>query len=243
MNDSATAAAASAAAAHSASLSFRPRFDIGAARIDCGHEPRVDTHEAADQHASWPVLDYSECEPTEDQAAINRWLASADLRGRDILHVGTGNSSVARLLAGTARRIESVTVARNEWQHGNALNLRDYRVHLLNKHSQAFAEQFEAASFDAILDNNLASFGCCQRHVERYFETLVRLLKPDGFVLTHWLGMQWTLDIGVDDVEPVWRLDAGKLRAIASAYGLAVERQDELFFLRRARGAAAVARS
>ncbi|MEH6415894.1 methyltransferase domain-containing protein [Pseudomonas sp. CGJS7] len=213
---------------------FQPRFDIGAQRIDCGREPDVATHAAADDFASWPLLDYSDCEPTEDQAAINRWLAEAALEGRDVLHVGTGNSSVARLLAGKARRIESVTVAHNEWRHGRELGLADYSVHLLNKHSLAFAERFEAGAFDCILDNNLASFACCQRHLERYFETLVRLLKPDGFVLTHWLGMQWTLDVGVDDVEPVWRLDAGKLRAIASVYGLSVQREDELFFLRRA---------
>ncbi|MGO1068195.1 hypothetical protein [Lysobacter sp. CA199] len=220
-----------------AATTFRPRFDIGAQRIDCGREPDVATHHAADQFASWPLLDYSDCDPTEDQAAINRWLTGADLGGRDVLHVGTGNSSVARLLAGKARRVESVTVAHNEWQHGSRLGLPDYGVHLLNKHSLAFAGRFEPAAFDCILDNNLASFACCQRHLERYFETLVRLLRPDGFVLTHWLGMQWTLDVGVDDVEPVWRLDAGKLRAIASAYGLSVDRQDELFFLRRTRGA------
>lgn len=231
MNDSATADAA-----RPAPPDFRPRFDIGAQRIDCGREPHVATHDAADRLASWPVLDYSDCEPTLDQIAINRWLDGADLHGRDILHVGTGNSSVARLLAGQARRIESVTVAHNEWRHGQALNLRDYRVHLLNKHSLAFAGQFAPASFDCILDNNLASFACCQRHLERYFETLAGLLKPDGFVLTHWLGMQWTLDIGIDDVEPVWRLDADKLSVIAGAYGLAVDREDELFFLRRARG-------
>lgn len=228
MNETATVSAAAAAPM------FRPRFDIGAQRIDCGREPHVDTHGAADELATWPLLDYSDCEPTEDQAAINRWLAGAGLDGFDVLHVGTGNSSVARLLAGKAR-IASVTVARNEFEHGRALGLQDYAVHLLNKHSLAFAEQFASASFDCILDNNLASFACCQKHLERYFETLVRLLKPGGFVLTHWLGMQWTLDVGVDDVEPVWRLDAGKLRAIASAYGLGVEREEELFFLRRVR--------
>lgn len=235
MNDSSVRA--SDTARHAAAAAFHPRFDIGARRIDCGREPRIETHEAADRHASWPLLDYSACEPTEDQAAINRWLEHAALDGLEVLHVGTGNSSVARLLSGKARRIASVTVARNEWEHGRGLGLRDYQVHLLNKHSLAFAERFEPASFDCILDNNLASFACCQRHLERYFETLTGLLKPGGFVLTHWLGMQWTLDVGVDDVEPVWRLDAGKLRAIASAFGLSVQREDELFFLRRAHGA------
>src|SRR5262245_19693517 len=57
MNESATFSAAAAPA-------FRPRFDIGAQRIDCGREPHVDTHGAADEFASWPLLDYSDCEPT-----------------------------------------------------------------------------------------------------------------------------------------------------------------------------------
>ncbi|ROU05585.1 methyltransferase domain-containing protein [Lysobacter enzymogenes] len=212
---------------------FRPRFDIGAQRMDCGREPHVDTHQAADERASWPLLDYSGCEPTDDQAAINRWLQGASLDGADVLHVGTGNSSVARLLDGRAR-VVSVTVARGEFEHAQSLGLRDYRVHLLNKHGLEFGERFAAASFDCILDNNLASFACCQRHLERYFDALARLLRPRGFVLTHWQGMQWTLDVGVDDVEPVWRLDADKLEAIAAAFGLATTREGELFFLRRA---------
>ena len=216
----------------SAVPAFQPRFDIGADRIDCGREPHVDTHQGADERASWPLLDYSNCEPTEDQAAINRWLRSAALDGLDVLHVGTGNSSVARLLDGSAR-VVSVTVARGEFEHAQSLGLRDYRVHLLNKHSRDFAERFAAAGFDCVLDNNLASFACCQRHLERYFDALARLLKPGGFVLTHWLGMQWTLDVGVDDVETVWRLDAAKLEAIAGAFGFQVEREGELFFLRR----------
>lgn len=220
-------------ASASTAPAFRPRFDIGAQRIDCGREPHVDTHQAADDRANWPLLDYSGCEPTDDQVAINRWLREADLHGRDVLHVGTGNSSVARLLDGRAR-VVSVTVARGEFEHAQSLGLRDYRVHLLNKHSRDFAERFAAASFDCVLDNNLASFACCQRHLERYFDALARLLRPGGFVLTHWLGMQWTLDVGVDDVEPVWRLDAGKLEAIAAAFGFQVEREGELFFLRRA---------
>lgn len=216
---------------------FRPCFDIGAQRLDCGREPHAATHRAAEERATWPLLDYSQCEPTEDQQAINLWLERAELDGGEVLHIGTGNSSVARLLAGRAR-VTSVTVAEGEWEHGRSLGIADYQVHLLNKHGLEFAERFRDRRFNCVLDNNLASFACCQRHLERYFETLAGLLSERGFVLTHWLGMQWTLDLGVDDVEPVWRLDAGKLRAIASAYGLTVERDGELFFLRRT-GAAA----
>lgn len=226
----------SSASASRDTAPFRPRFDIGATRIDCGIEPRVDSYDAAEDAVSWPLFDYSDCEPTLDQAAINQWLSQTDWSGKDLLHVGAGNSSVAKLAAGKARSVVSLTVAGNEFNYARSLNLPAYSVHLLNKYGEPFTQAFEAESFDCILDNNLASFACCQRHFERYFEALIRLLKRDGVIVTHWLGMQWTLDVGVDDVEAAWQLDEAKLRLIAGSFGLTVRREEDLFFLSRSQG-------
>lgn len=212
---------------------FRPRFDIGVSTTDCGHEPGVERYDAAADAISWPLVDYSACEPTLDQEAINRWLDGAELRGKSILHIGAGNSSVAQLVAGRAARIVGVTVAVNELLHGERLDLPGYTLQLLNKHGAPFADAFRTSRFDYVIDNNLASFACCQRHFERYFETIAGLLAEDGFVITHWTGMQWVLDVGVDDVEAAWRLDEAKLTTIAASYGLDVIRQGDLYFLRR----------
>ncbi|KAF1004055.1 MAG: hypothetical protein GAK28_04219 [Luteibacter sp.] len=228
--------ASNASAHHAVSASvFRPRFDIGVITMDCGREPDVERYDAAADAISWPLVDYSACEPTTDQVAINRWLGHAGLEGRSILHVGAGNSSVAQLAAERGARVVGVTVAVNELLHGERLGLPGYSVKLLNKHGEPFTATFRDTTFDIVVDNNLASFACCQRHFERYFEALAGLLADDGVLVTHWNGMQWVLDVGIDDVEPAWRLDAGKLETIASAFGLAVLREGDLFFLRRIR--------
>jgi len=64
----------------------------------------------------------------------------------------------------------------------------------------------------------------------------VNLLEQpeDGVILTHWLGMRWVLDVGVDDVEPAWLLDERKLRTIATAFGLRLDSDGDVFFMRHA---------
>ncbi|MET0616648.1 MAG: hypothetical protein ABWZ54_02685 [Luteibacter sp.] len=213
---------------------FEGTFDIGVMLGDCGIEPAVQRYDAAADAVSWPLIDYSSCPPTDDQMAINRWLARAPLAGKRILHVGAGNSSIARLLADDVDAVVAVTVSVNEWRHAQTLDLPGYTPLLMNKHSEAFASAFGAGSFDYIVDNNLSSFACCQRHFERYVAAIADALADDGVILTHWLGMRWVLDVGVDDVESAWLLDETKLRTIATAFGLRLDRDGDLFFLRHA---------
>lgn len=210
------------------------RFDIGVILGDCGIEPTVERHNAAADAISWPLIDYSSCPPTDDQIAINRWLTHAPLAGKRILHVGAGNSSLASLLADKVGAIVAVTVSVDELRHAQMLDLPFYTPLLMNKHGEAFANAFDAGSFDYIVDNNLSSFACCQKHFERYFAAIAEALAEDGVILTHWLGMRWVLDVGVDDVEPAWLLDERKLRTIATAFGLRLDSDGDVFFMRHA---------
>lgn len=210
------------------------RFDIGVILGDCGIEPTVERHNAAADAISWPLIDYSSCPPTDDQIAINRWLTHAPLASKRILHVGAGNSSLASLLADKVGAIVAVTVSVDELRHAQMLDLPGYTPLLMNKHGEAFANAFDAGSFDYIVDNNLSSFACCQKHFERYFAAIAEALAEDGVILTHWLGMRWVLDVGVDDVEPAWLLDERKLRTIATAFGLRLDSDGDVFFMRHA---------
>lgn len=214
--------------------SFAGRFDIGVILGDCGIEPTVERYDAAAEAISWPLIDYSSCQPTDDQMAINRWLTRAPLAGKRILHVGAGNSSIASLLADDIDAVVAVTVSVDELRHAQTLDLPGYTPLLMNKHGETFANAFDAGSFDYIVDNNLSSFACCQKHFERYFAAITEALAEDGVILTHWLGMRWVLDVGVDDVEPTWLLDERKLRTIATAFGLRLDRDGDLFFMRHA---------
>jgi hypothetical protein len=214
--------------------SFTARFDIGVILGDCGIEPTVERYDAAADAVSWPLIDYSSCAPTDDQMAINRWLTRAPLAGKRILHVGAGNSSIASLLADDVDAVVAVTVSVDEWRHAQRLDLPGYTPLLMNKHGETFANAFDAGSFDYIVDNNLSSFACCQKHFERYFAAIAEAMAEDGVILTHWFGMQWVLDVGVDDVEPAWLLDEHKLRTIATAFGLRLDRDGDVFFMRHA---------
>lgn len=216
------------------SASFSPRFDLAAQILDCGREPDVRDYDAAAAHATWPLIDYTSCAETDDQREINAWLQLQDLRAKRVLHIGSGNSSVARLVAADAAHICSVTVSPNEKAFADALLLPNYQTILANKHGATFFASQQGQQYDYIVDNNIASFVCCQHHLQRYLHTLVSVLAQDGVLVTHWLGMQWTLDLGINDVEAVWRLDEQKLRTIATTFGLQVSRAENLFFLRHA---------
>lgn len=216
------------------SATFTPRFDLAASILDCGKEPDVSDYDAAAAYATWPLIDYTTIEETQDQLQINAWLQAQDLTGKRVLHVGAGNSSLARLVGAQAAYICSVTVSPNEKAFADALLLPNYQTLLANKHGAVFSASQQGQQYDFIVDNNIASFVCCQRHLQRYLETLVHVLAADGVLITHWLGMQWTLDLGINDVERVWRLDEQKLCTIATAYSLQVTREGDLFFLRHA---------
>ncbi|MFG6446758.1 class I SAM-dependent methyltransferase [Roseateles sp. BYS180W] len=211
---------------------YTPRFDFNAKVQDCGREPGVHDYDRAAQAIDWPLVDYSHCPETPDQLALNAWLVRQPLAGKRVLHIGCGNSSVARL-CGQAVQVLGVTVAPQELAHAQSQQLPNYTAVLCNKHSLEFAQQMREQQFDIVLDNNIASFACCQRHLERYMQALCDLLAPDGLILTHWLGMQWTLDVGVDDVETVWKLDADKLQRLAAAFGLGAQREGDVFVLQK----------
>jgi hypothetical protein len=205
-------------------------FDIGASVTDCGIEPLVSRHDLLESQTSHALFDFSDCLPTKDQQEINLWLSGQNIDGRAILHMGAGNSSVASQ-SEAAASVLAVTVAANEKHHGDSLSLDNYEVLFENKHNAAFAAFIADKKFDYILDNNLSSFVCCQQHFLAYIAALVNALADDGVLVTHWLGMQWVLDLGIDDTGSCWILDEAKLNHVAASFNLSVSRQGNLFFL------------
>ena len=102
--------------------------------------------------------------------------------------MGVGNSKFAQRFASRARRIDGLTVHQNEKTHANALGLPHYTVYVLNKYSPEFVSVI-TNTYDFIIDNNLASFACCQQHFAVMFENYLRVLTPDGQILTCQIGM------------------------------------------------------
>jgi hypothetical protein len=140
-----------------------------------------------------PYVDFSQRETTCDQTRIESYLDTLDLKGKRILHIGIGNSSLAERFNNRDTLIEGVTVSEKEHSHALSLGLTNYKVHLVNKYSHGFLLAFKQNQFDIIVDNNLASFACCKYHLYSMFDNYLWCLKLAGRILTDQRGMDWAL--------------------------------------------------
>lgn len=134
------------------------------------------------------AVDWTQQETTRDQTHIEAVLDTMAVTGASILHVGVGNSRFAQRFASRARRIDGLTVHRNEKAHADALGIPNYTVYMLNKYSPEFVSVI-TNTYDFIIDNNLASFACCKYHFAVMCEHYLRALTPHGQILTCQIGM------------------------------------------------------
>src|SRR5712691_10551233 len=134
------------------------------------------------------AVDWTQQETTRDQACIEAVLDTIAVTGASILHVGVGNSRFTQRFASRARRIDGLTVHQNEKTHADALGIPNYTVYVLNKYSPEFVSVL-TKPYDFIIDNNLASFACCQYHFAVMFANYLRALTSHGQILTCQIGM------------------------------------------------------
>ena len=137
--------------------------------------------------------DYSQHETSQDQARIEAVMQQQAATGSTILHVGIGNSELAKTFYAAGHRIDGVTVNQQELDHAQTLNLPRYRVLLTNKYHRKFTQYFDSNTYDYVVDNNPASFACCQYHFYCMIENYLTCLKPGGQILTDQRGMDWAL--------------------------------------------------
>lgn len=148
---------------------------------DCGSEqPGVASNLEA--------IDWTRQETTPDQVRIEAVLDTMALAGTQILHVGVGNSKLAQRFAGRVRRIDGLTVHRDEKTYAETLALANYTVYVINKYSREVVSAL-SHTYDFIIDNNLASFACCKKHFSAMIENYLSVLGPQGRILTCQIGM------------------------------------------------------
>ncbi|MFL6277591.1 MAG: hypothetical protein ACJ74G_20595 [Blastocatellia bacterium] len=168
-------------------------------------------------------VDHTREETTIDQAAIEAQLARFDLGGKNLLHVGVGNSKFAGRFAGQVNLIDGVTVSRAEKAVADSQGIGNYAVYLLNKYSREFILTIKNR-FDFIIDNNMASFACCKFHFYLMLDNYVWSLKPGGQILTDQRGMDWVIE------EPRWKLTYEDLQALAEKFPLRAARLSDTVF-------------
>jgi hypothetical protein len=178
-------------------------------------------------------INHLDLETTVDQARIEEALAGIGVgEEQQILHVGVGNSRFAERFAPQVRLVDGLTVWEPEKAYADSLQIANYAVHFLSKHSREFLTRIEH-DYDVIVDNNLASFACCKYHFHRMLDNYVWCLRRGGRILTDQRGMDWTVD---DD--PGWRLTYDDLAEVGELFSLTAGRiTDTVYELRRGTGA------
>lgn len=178
--------------------------------LDCGNsrEPGV--------IYSPELRDWSDKATTSDQARMERYIDRYDLRGARILHVGIGNSGLAKRFHRRVGEIVGTTIDDPEMQVARAFSLPNYTFVLHNKFSGR--NDVVKGTFDFILDNNPTSPCCCIRHLAILFEFYAEKLASGGQIVTDRQGLEWVPDGNV----PRWCFDFDDLAAAGAAAGFSV---------------------
>lgn len=171
------------------------------------------------------LRDWSLRETTPDQARIERYIDRFDLRDKRILHIGIGNSGLARRLRNRAREIVGTTIDDPEIRVAEATGLANYAFVKHNKYSGD--NGIVPGRFDVIIDNNPTSPCCCMRHLATLFEFYVAKLAPDGMIVTDREGLEWIPEGAPEG----WSFDFEDLSAVAAAARLRTFRVTRTVYL------------
>jgi len=181
--------------------------------LDCGGAPA---------ESSDPVLrDWSKKWTTPDQLRAEGYLDQFDLRAKRILHIGIGNSGLARRFHGHVREIVGTSLDEPELELARKLNYSNYRVVRHNKYSGSINEI--SGRFDFIVENNPTSACCCIRHLSELFHFLESRLANGGQIVTDRVGLAWI----PEGAHARWSFDFADLQAVASVAGFEAWKLDK----------------
>lgn len=181
-------------------------------QLDCGNtvDPGIIYSE--------DLRDWSDKATTPDQFRIEKYIDRFDLRDKRILHIGIGNSGLAKRFRGRVGAIVGTTIDEPEIAVARALDLPGYTAVLHNKYSSR--ADIVPGTFDFIIDNNPTSPCCCVRHLAQLFGFYREKLSENGQLVTDALGLGWI----PDDSNARWSFDFEDLAAVASLSGFTAYR-------------------
>lgn len=181
---------------------------------DCGNEstPGIVEHAAFRNWAMRPT--------TDDQYRIENYIDRYDLRSKRVLHVGIGNSGLAKRFQNRIKAIVGTTVDQSELERAEKLGIPGYTIVIQNKYGSE--PELCPGIFDFIVDNNPTSSCCCMKHLRAVFELYSSKLAEHGQMVTDRQGLGWT----PPPAHSRFRFDFEDLAAVAKAAGLNVYRID-----------------
>ena len=180
--------------------------------LDCGNrrDPGVIYSE--------DLRDWSDKATTPDQYRIEKYIDRFDLRNKRLLHIGIGNSGLARRFHRRVKEIVGTTIDEPEVKVALSLDLPNYTLVLHNKYSGE--QDIVPGKFDFIVDNNPTSPCCCFSHLADLFDFYSEKLADGGQVVTDLQGLAWV----PEDSDPRWGFDFDDLAAVAEAAGFSAFR-------------------
>ena len=127
---------------------------------------------------------------SDENDILKKILQDKYLIHKKILHIGIGNSKLARSLD-SSNEVYGITISNSEIDYGNSLKLKNYKIFFCDKYSFNIKNIFNKIKFDLIIDTNLKSYSCCQNAFDFMMENLFNYLNYGGKIITSVNGMKW----------------------------------------------------
>ena len=127
---------------------------------------------------------------TDERQIIDEILKDKFLINKNILHIGIGNSELAKTLD-SSNKIYGISISNNEINYAKSLNLENYIIFFCDKYSIKLRNIFQNIKFSLIIDTNLKSYSCCQNAFDFMMKNLFNYLEPGGKIITSINGMKW----------------------------------------------------
>lgn len=150
-------------------------------------------------------------EPTDDEKRIANYLIRNNIVPNNLLHIGIGNNLFYHLFKNI--QITGITLSLKEYE--KALHLRDtnYKIMLFDKYNPNLFNILD--TYDYIIDNNICSYRCCDRHAYTYLTIIVNKLKENGKIISEINGWNYgfngkpqvNLDLICDFAEAKYKID------------------------------------
>lgn len=192
--------------------------------LDCGNDVDPGVIYSED------LRDWSDKATTPDQLRIELYVDRFDLRRKRILHIGIGNSGLAKRLSPRVGEIVGTTIDDPEIRLAEKLRLPNYHPLKQNKFRAEVGRA--AGKFDFIIDNNPTSPCCCLRHLAALIDFYRSSLADGGQIVTDQEGLGWVPDssnprwsFGFEDWQAVGEVvNLSAFRISRSVYVLAPDR-------------------
>lgn len=140
---------------------------------------------------------------TRDQQAIEEYLQHKITPKDQLLHVGVGNSHIAKLFSLHSSRIDGITIVKEEKAYADSLSLANYHPYVMNKNDHTSLSKL-SGNYRYIIDNDLAAYACCKTHLKEMITRYLLLLSPQGEILTGKISTNY-FDSGIP--LPQWYLE------------------------------------